>query len=85
MSQSRPSSSSRDDKASKPKETKQLGLAQRVATSLQSGSEKIEKAIGIDTNRAQQARAQKRRDSLKRKIKVVSQKESDYANGGSWA
>ncbi|KAL8825437.1 MAG: hypothetical protein Q9191_004418 [Dirinaria sp. TL-2023a] len=78
---SRPSSPSRSNKASKIDGSKQSNLAQRFASKLQNGTEKIEQAIGFETNRVRRTKSQKRREELKKKIVLVG---LDDGEQGGW-
>ena len=81
---SRPSSPSKSNKASKAEGSKQPGLAHRFASRLQNGTEKIEQAMGFETNRVKRTKSQKRREELKKKIVIIGLGDREQAGGGRW-
>ena len=77
-SKNRPSSPATSRGLKKP------SLAHRLASTLQNGSEKIEHAMGIESNKVKRTRSQKRREELKKTIVVVGLGDRQQAGGGRW-
>lgn len=63
---------------------KKPSLAHRLASTLQNGSEKIENAMGLETNKVKRTKSQKKREELKKQIVVVGLGDQQQAGGGRW-
>lgn len=63
---------------------KKPSLANRLASTLQNGTEKIEQAMGLETNNIKRTRSQKKREELKKKIVIVGLGDREQAGGGRW-
>ena len=59
-------------------------LTDRLVSKFHNGSEKIEQAIGLETDKVKRTRSQKKREALKRKIVVVGLGDREQAGGGRW-
>ncbi|KAL8942399.1 MAG: hypothetical protein Q9211_001412 [Gyalolechia sp. 1 TL-2023] len=67
------------------KEQKQRSMATKLASAFSSGAVQVESAMGMNTMRVKRTRSEKKREELKRKIKVIGLGEATSAKtGGPW-
>ena len=78
------SSDSDSAKRKRSKDQKKASLADRLASRLQNGTERIEHAMGLETDKVKRSRSQKKREDLKKKIVVVGLGDREQAGGGRW-
>jgi len=76
--------SSHSSSPAKLRGRKKPSLAHRLALTLQNGSEKVENAMGLETNKVKRTRSQKKREELKKQIVVVGLGDRQQAGGGRW-
>ncbi|KAI4183936.1 MAG: hypothetical protein L6R41_005087 [Letrouitia leprolyta] len=61
--------------SSHEKEQKQRSMATKLASAFSSGAVQVESAVGLNTTRVKRTRSEKKREELKRKIKVIGLRE----------
>lgn len=67
------------------KEQKQRSIATKLASAFSSGTVQVESAVGLNTTRVKRTRSEKKREELKRKIKVIGLGEpTSNKIGGPW-
>lgn len=76
--------SSHSTNPTNPRGRKKPSLAHRLASTLQNGSEKIENAMGLETNKVKRTKSQKKREALKKQIVIVGLGDQQQAGGGRW-
>lgn len=76
--------SSHASSTANPGGRKKPSLAHRLASTLQNGSEKIENAMGLETNKVKRTKSQRKREALKKQIVVVGLGDQPQAGGGRW-